>query len=251
MSDGKEQSGSDKRTAGIESNEPAGIVSRVRRILTNEALRNLVAIAALLVAAISLNVSLKQAERSREVDRRIQNRELLAVQLSADLIESEQATAEWPARDYSPFEPPYLTVPVRLFIMNRTSLPQSIKGVWVSFDDDRPENQLRYVTINRIEETDGAKVRWPKTIPPGAADGMNLRVSIPIEAATAGKLGIDENKLKSRDVGPAGSLHFVFDETLDRELPLSLRRPIHFNLRLLSPSPEAPSNLHFQWSPPW
>ena len=242
---------SDPKTIRHESTKSVGIITRLRRVLTLDALPNIISIAALLVAALSLVVSLRQAEHTREVENRNRQLELLAVQLSAEVIDTAQATAEWPAREYSPFDPPYLTVPVRLFIMNRTSLPQSIKGVWVSFDHDKPENQLGYVPINRIEETDGSKVRWPKTIAPGAADGMNLYVSIPIDAATAIKLGIDQNKNRSREVGKSGSLRFVLDEALGQELPQSLKQPVHFNLRLLSPSPEAPTNLHFQWSQPW
>jgi hypothetical protein len=249
MSDEKEQSESDKTTTTRQSDDRGESISRIRYILTSDVVRNLVSIAAFIVSVISLSISIKQAEHTRELDQRTRSLEQLSVQLYAEVIGDAQATAEWPARDYSPFEPPYLTVPVRLFILNRTSLPQSIIGVWVSFDTDKPENQRPYVPIEGIEETDGSKVRWPKMIAPGAADGINLRVSIPIEAAMARRLGIDENKIKSHNMGTAKSLHFVLQEALDHQIPESLKRPVHFNLRLMSSSPGAPTNLPFIWSP--
>ena len=58
--------------------------------------------------------------------------------------------------------------------MNRTSLPQSVIVIWVSYDDVAPARR-RFVIVEKVTETDGATIRWPKVIAAGQATGRDFR----------------------------------------------------------------------------
>jgi hypothetical protein len=220
---------------------PKPVRTRIRTILLRlvsflglTALQNALALLALVVALISLWITL--ADR-----RELQNREFLSATMTSDVIGEKPASIEFSERNSSPFDPPYLMIPLRIFVMNGSSMPLSVIGLWVTFDE-APENQLRFITLDQVTEPSGDRVAWPKTITPGQATGFDVIVPVPVDAEVARRLGADPEKQPKVDLGPARDLFFKFS---DASTYKQLKRRVRFDLRLLSPSPGHPRHLPY------
>lgn len=129
-----------------------GTLRGIAKLLGHAALNNAVALLALAVAIVSLGVSVMERQEARQ-------REGFATTMTSEVVGQRHAVIEWPADTLSPFDPPYLMLLVRLFVMNRSSLPQSLIGLWVTFDKGS-EERLRFVNVEQVRETDGSTLAW-------------------------------------------------------------------------------------------
>ena len=102
-------------------------ITRIAKLLGTVALNNVVALVALGVAVVSLRVSLVERREARY-------REMLATTMTSDFAGEAHASIEFLPNILSPFDPPYLMLPIRLFVMNRSSIPLTVIGLWVTFD---------------------------------------------------------------------------------------------------------------------
>ncbi|MGB2664805.1 MAG: hypothetical protein WAK48_12420 [Candidatus Acidiferrum sp.] len=194
--------------------------------------KNLISLLALIVSVISLRTALIDRQEARE-------QKQLATTTMTETIESAPAAIEYalPKYQYAPFRGPYLLLPVRIFTMNDTSLPQSVVGVWISFDDEGPEDKIKYVELEDVTQTNGDKLSWPKTLAPWETFGFDAIVPVPIDDAIASQLGADAKKHHHVDLGPAGQLRLK----LPTGVVDKMTRTVRFNIRLLSPSPGHPN----------
>jgi hypothetical protein len=163
----------------------------------------------------------------------------------SEVLRNSAAQIVWSDRQLSPFRPPYLVIPVRLFVMNRSSFPQNISDIWVSFDEGSFE-KMRFVTLSRITETNGSQVIWPKTVPPWGSIGLDLTVSIPIDEEVAKLIGADPGRRKTVNLGSVEKLFFTISSHKLKEVEWKkIKTRTTFDLRLLSPSPGGPTNLPY------
>lgn len=215
----------------------AGLTGRLLSMLGHAALNNGVAIIALIVASSSLYVSLIDRQENRM-------KEMLAVTMLVEPVEQGQVFIAAPKETTSPFRPPYLMFPVRIFVMNGSTLPQTITEVWISFDKG-PDDKIKFVKLEGVHETDGKLLSWPKTIMPRGTVAFDANVPIPVPTQVLAKVGYRTGKPKSAALGSAGRLRITINERTgpDKDVFADLQQEVTFSLRLMSPSPGSPNHL--------
>jgi hypothetical protein len=190
--------------------------------LAEAALQNAIALLALAVALVTLQMTITDRREAQE-------RQELATSMTSEVIANQAAFIEYTDRNESPFNPPYLMLPIRLFVMNGSSLPQSIMGLWVTFDQE-----TGFVTLDRVTESGGGKLKWPKVIPPRESTALDVVIPIPVDPSVAQQLGADPKLHRKVDLGPAGRLVFTLDQRAGKSLFEKMRKRVHIEVRFLS-----------------
>ncbi|SEO24925.1 hypothetical protein SAMN05216404_11534 [Nitrosospira multiformis] len=223
----------------------ANSLGHLLKALGHGALNNSIALLALVVASISLYLSLIDRQESR-------HKEMLALTMLLEPVEHARVFIAAPKDITTPYQPPYLMFPVRIFVMNGSTLPQTITDLWISFDEG-PDEKIRFVKLDGVRETDGKLLSWPKTISPRETVAFDVSVPIPVSTKTLAKIGYRANDAKSSILGSAGRLNIAINERAgpNSEVFDSLRQQVTFSLRLMSPSPGSPSHVTLRRRLPW
>jgi hypothetical protein len=232
---------------GTEGTDPSAATAKqstatkLKRVVTiagHSALNNATSLIALLISLISLRLSYSERNKSEQ-------REMLATTMSSELSGVQHALVTYAHK--RPFDAPCLRLPIRLFVMNSSSLPLSITNLWVSFDSG-PLEHRPFVDLARVRETDGRPLAWPHTIAPWSTIGFDVTVEMPLPPAVAKALGAPPSR-NPIDVGRASELWTRLAQRSGHgvdSLFNHLRRTVTFDLRLLSAAPGHPMHLPYE-----
>lgn len=215
-----------QRSKGINSSVRR-VFDRTAALLTHTGMSNVISVIALTMAGLSLFFtydSWKQSEIQKS----------LSLVTDVELVKSETVYASELPHSNGPYPPPYILLPVRVFVMNASSLPQSIIGLSVSFDGG-PQDKRAFVTLPEPAS--------PVTLPPGETRAVDVQVPFPVDAAIL-------RRLLPAAHGPpvlrtAGDLLKRIDTRFSDAEKSSIRKEATFSLRLMSPSPGLPRSTIF------